>query len=39
MDVRMPGLNGIEATRALVGDGGQAIRVIMLTTFDMDKYV
>ena len=39
MDVRMPGLNGIEATRALVADGGPATRVIMLTTFDMDEYV
>jgi DNA-binding NarL/FixJ family response regulator len=39
MDVRMPGLNGIEATRALVADGGQAVRVIMLTTFDLDEYV
>jgi DNA-binding NarL/FixJ family response regulator len=38
MDVRMPGLNGIEATRALVA-GGPAIRVIMLTTFDLDEYV
>ena len=39
MDVRMPGLNGIEATRALVADGDPATRVIMLTTFDMDEYV
>jgi DNA-binding NarL/FixJ family response regulator len=39
MDVRMPGLNGIEATRALVADGGSATRVIMLTTFDLDEYV
>jgi DNA-binding NarL/FixJ family response regulator len=39
MDVRMPGLNGIEATRALLGDGGPAPRVIMLTTFDLDEYV
>jgi DNA-binding NarL/FixJ family response regulator len=39
MDVRMPGLNGIEATRALVAGEGPAPRVIMLTTFDMDEYV
>ena len=38
MDVRMPGMNGIEATRALT-DAGSAARVIMLTTFDMDEYV
>jgi DNA-binding NarL/FixJ family response regulator len=38
MDVRMPGLNGIEATRALVADG-PATQVIMLTTFDLDEYV
>jgi DNA-binding NarL/FixJ family response regulator len=38
MDVRMPGMNGIEATRALT-DAGSASRVIMLTTFDMDEYV
>jgi DNA-binding NarL/FixJ family response regulator len=36
---RMPGLNGIEATHAIVGDGHPATRVIMLTTFDMDEYV
>jgi DNA-binding NarL/FixJ family response regulator len=35
----MPGMNGIEATRALVADGGPATGVIMLTTFDMDEYV
>ena len=38
MDVRMPGMNGIEATRALTA-AGSAARVIMLTTFDMDEYV
>jgi DNA-binding NarL/FixJ family response regulator len=38
MDVRMPGMNGIEATRALT-EAGSAARVIMLTTFDMDEYV
>jgi len=41
MDVRMPKLNGIEATRRLVrGDGPAPVpRVIMLTTFDIDDYV
>jgi DNA-binding NarL/FixJ family response regulator len=39
MDVRMPGMNGIEATRVLVSDDRPETRVIMLTTFDMDEYV
>ncbi len=40
MDVRMPGTDGIEATRAICGPGGLAgVRVLMLTTFDLDDYV
>ena len=38
MDVRMPDVDGIEATRRLLGDGPDA-KVVMLTTFDMDEYV
>ncbi|MFD7898490.1 response regulator [Streptomyces sp. NPDC059568] len=37
MDVRMPGLNGIEATRRIVASGGRS-RVLVLTTFDLDEY-
>jgi len=38
MDIRMPELDGLEATRRLLaGDG--AMRVLMLTTFDLDEYV
>jgi DNA-binding NarL/FixJ family response regulator len=39
MDVRMPELDGIAATREIVGDGEQAARVLILTTFDLDEYV
>jgi DNA-binding NarL/FixJ family response regulator len=38
MDIRMPGLDGIAATRELV-TRGLATRVLMLTTFDLDEYV
>lgn len=37
MDVRMPAMDGVEATRALVG-GGSAAKIIILTTFDLDEY-
>jgi DNA-binding NarL/FixJ family response regulator len=38
MDVRMPAMDGIEATRRIVASGSAA-RVLMLTTFDLDEYV
>jgi DNA-binding NarL/FixJ family response regulator len=38
MDVRMPELDGVEATARLVRGGGRA-RVLMLTTFNLDEYV
>jgi DNA-binding NarL/FixJ family response regulator len=38
MDVRMPGLDGIEATRRLLAAGSRA-RVLVVTTFDQDAYV
>lgn len=38
MDVRMPGMDGIAATRELV-DSGHPARIVMLTTFDLDEYV
>ena len=38
MDIRMPNLDGIEATRRIAGRGGPP-RVLILTTFDLDEYV
>ena len=38
MDVRMPELDGVEATRLILGGGSKA-RVLILTTFDLDEYV
>ena len=37
MDVRMPGLDGIEATRRISAAGGRT-RILILTTFDLDEY-
>ena len=39
MDIRMPNLDGLEATRRLLRTRGRAPRVLMLTTFDLDEYV
>ena len=39
MDVRMPGLDGIAATRRLASTGTLETRILVLTTFDLDEYV
>ena len=40
VDVRMPGLDGIEVTRRLAGpDAPVPVRVVVVTTFDLDEYV
>jgi len=39
MDVRMPDVDGIEATRQITGSPGLPSRVLILTTFDLDEYV
>ncbi|TDC09692.1 response regulator transcription factor [Nonomuraea longispora] len=40
MDIRLPGMNGIEATRRIVEhNAGGPTRVLILTTFDLDSYV
>lgn len=39
-DIRMPGLDGLEATRLLAGPGvADPLRVVVVTTFDLDEYV
>ncbi|MFB9661932.1 response regulator [Glycomyces mayteni] len=40
LDIRMPGLNGIEATSLLAGAAvGEPVAVVVITTFDLDEYV
>ena len=39
MDIRMPNLDGLEATRRILDVPGEAPRILMLTTFDLDEYV
>ncbi|MEU7006526.1 response regulator transcription factor [Streptomyces sp. NPDC046332] len=39
MDIRMPGTGGIEATRTLTSLAGSTVKVLVLTTFDLDEYV
>uniref|UniRef100_A0AAU2VH70 Response regulator transcription factor n=1 Tax=Streptomyces sp. NBC_00008 TaxID=2903610 RepID=A0AAU2VH70_9ACTN len=39
MDIRMPGVGGIEATRRITEPAGSTVKVLVLTTFDLDEYV
>ncbi len=40
MDIRMPGMDGLQATRAIAADDALGnVRVVILTTFDLDEYV
>ncbi|HEX4433963.1 MAG TPA: response regulator transcription factor [Acidimicrobiales bacterium] len=39
MDIQMPGVDGIEATRRIIASGPSSTRVVILTTYDLDEYV
>ncbi|MEV6578208.1 response regulator transcription factor [Streptomyces sp. NPDC051582] len=39
MDIRMPGMGGIEATSVITAAPGSTVKVLVLTTFDLDEYV
>ncbi|MFI6509461.1 response regulator [Streptosporangium sp. NPDC050855] len=39
MDIRMPRMDGLEATRRILADGAEGTRVLILTTYDLDHYV
>src|SRR5947209_3332069 len=39
MDIRMPKVDGITATRTVLAQAGHALRVLVVTTFDIDEYV
>ncbi|MCA1725065.1 MAG: response regulator transcription factor, partial [Thermomicrobia bacterium] len=39
MDIRMPEMDGVEATRRILAGGNDGTRIVILTTFDLDEYV
>ena len=39
LDIRMPGLDGLEVTKQLVDESAEPLKVVVVTTFDLDEYV